>query len=458
MGEVFTFKEWNEMAKELLGGLRLLLGLYARSGAENVKIHMKPYINKAVSDYYDSVCLGALAVENIERYGDRGERFIRDIKRDIEKASAATAKELLYGVDSAENIFDFNNLINELSQILRKRKDNFEEMLGSFSGQMLRYMLLWDCEDYGLTRYRFMTVGESCDACKSLDGKIFDIKDAQSGINLAPMHPNCDCTTHILDDNLNVVMTVGGKENEDFGAAEYDGYFAPFLRIPKDAWEMFKAYCAAQNERAQNIKGPLTFLDWVTMGIVSSWWKSEGERADAAFSDPSFYNIGNWVTTGLFDTIKGAINPDEPYSLEHILNSAALAGTVVGAVKVGQSTEIPKKPVSYKKIQAKNEPIYSAAGDAGLRASRRNFYDELYKNGFRVNGIHYTLNEHAYNSLFKSGRKDIMPADIYDALKGRCLPGQPGSVKYINEVTGTKVFVNSHTNEIVGIWPANFKE
>ncbi len=235
MDEVFTFKDWDEMTEELLGGLRFLLGLYAQSGAENVKIHMKPYIKKAVSDYYDSVCFGALATENLKRYGDRDERFIEDIKGDIEKASVTTAKELLSGVDSAEDILsDFNSLINELSRILRKRKSDFEEMLGSFSGQMIRYMLLWDCEDCGLTRYRFMTVGESCDACEALDGKIFDIKDAQSGINLAPMHPNCNCITQILDDELNVVVTVGGKEKEDFGVKEYDGYFAPSLRIPKD--------------------------------------------------------------------------------------------------------------------------------------------------------------------------------------------------------------------------------
>ena len=80
----------------------------------------------------------------------------------------------------------------------------------------------------------------------------------------------------------------------------------------------------------------------------------------------------------------------------------------------------------------------------------------MLNDGFEVNGDQYKLNEHAYNSLFKSGRKDIMPADINGALKAKPIPGNPGSVQYINPITGTTVFVNPESNEIVGIWPAGF--
>lgn len=114
--------------------------------------------------------------------------------------------------------------------------------------------------------------------------------------------------------------------------------------------------------------------------------------------------------------------------------------------------------VDEMEIKNHYEPIYSAEGNLNLRAQRRTLYDELYKNGFEINGVHYTLNEHAYNSMFKSGRKDIMPDDIFDAIEGKRIPGQPGSVKYINEMTGTRVFINSQSNEIVGIWPSSFKE
>lgn len=66
------------------------------------------------------------------------------------------------------------------------------------------------------------------------------------------------------------------------------------------------------------------------------------------------------------------------------------------------------------------------------------------------------MNQHAENSLFKSGRKDIMPDDIIDALATNPLPAQPGSIQYVNPNTGTSVFVNPITNEIVGVWPSGF--
>ena len=100
--------------------------------------------------------------------------------------------------------------------------------------------------------------------------------------------------------------------------------------------------------------------------------------------------------------------------------------------------------------------VYNAGGDAALRATRRPVFDNMLKNGVEVNGNSFKLNEHAYNSMFKSGRKDIMPDDIIDALATKPQPAQPGSVQYINPSTGTTVFVNPTSSEIVGIWPSGF--
>ena len=102
--------------------------------------------------------------------------------------------------------------------------------------------------------------------------------------------------------------------------------------------------------------------------------------------------------------------------------------------------------------------IYSAEGIPELRATRRPEFGSMMDEGFEVEGVHYGLNKHAYNSLFKSGRKDVMPADIIDALKTQPGPAFPGSIEYVNPITGTRVFVSLLTNEVVGIWPARFKE
>ena len=87
------------------------------------------------------------------------------------------------------------------------------------AGQLTQYMVLWDYQDKGYTHYRLKVNGDTCEKCTDLDGKIFPISEAKSGINLAPIHPNCDCSAEILDENGSTVFVVGekaeNKENND---------------------------------------------------------------------------------------------------------------------------------------------------------------------------------------------------------------------------------------------------
>ncbi|WP_420540634.1 RHS repeat-associated core domain-containing protein [Paenibacillus kyungheensis] len=101
---------------------------------------------------------------------------------------------------------------------------------------------------------------------------------------------------------------------------------------------------------------------------------------------------------------------------------------------------------------------YSANGNAELRALRRPAFDEWVENGFTVGDNKFQLNQHAYNSLFKSGRKDIMPDDIVGALENQSMPAAPGSVLYTNPHTGTKVYVNPESKSVVGIQPKKFQD
>ncbi len=101
-----------------------------------------------------------------------------------------------------------------------------------------------------------------------------------------------------------------------------------------------------------------------------------------------------------------------------------------------------------------SEVIYNANRNPDLRKLRRPAFDKILDEGFE-NGM--KLNPHAYNSLFKSGRKAIMPDDVIEALRNTPKKAQGNSLEYINPKTGTSVFVNADTNEVVGIWPATFK-
>ncbi|WP_242551075.1 T7SS effector LXG polymorphic toxin [Enterococcus ureilyticus] len=137
---------------------------------------------------------------------------------------------------------------------------------------------------------------------------------------------------------------------------------------------------------------------------------------------------------------------------DHLLDGVKLTAKELDMLrdleKSGERVKIVEKGKEARKI-------YNAKGNPDLRALRRPQFDEVLTKGF-PNGT--KLNPHAYNSLFKSGRKDIMLDDILDALKAKPIPAKAGSLEYINPKTGTSLFVNPKTNEVVGIWPATFKK
>lgn len=47
----------------------------------------------------------------------------------------------------------------------------------------------------GIKRYRFMSLEtiKSCNRCTNINDKVFEVANAQEGVNLPPMHPNCQC-------------------------------------------------------------------------------------------------------------------------------------------------------------------------------------------------------------------------------------------------------------------------
>ena len=56
------------------------------------------------------------------------------------------------------------------------------------AGQMEQYMILWDYQDKGYTHYRLKTNGDNCKECTALNGEVFPIYKAESGVNFVPFH------------------------------------------------------------------------------------------------------------------------------------------------------------------------------------------------------------------------------------------------------------------------------
>lgn len=110
-----------------------------------------------------------------------------------------------------------------------------------------------------------------------------------------------------------------------------------FAEIVRDSNDMLEAILSAQDERGEaKFESLGSFLDWLTLGVVSGTWEGFRDRHNAMVDDLSFLNILNALTIGASDTVVGAVAPDESWSFEHFLD---IIGTVLIAFSAYKAIE-----------------------------------------------------------------------------------------------------------------------
>lgn len=91
--------------------------------------------------------------------------------------------------------------VDKMSKQVRDRMDvnfsNAKRLIRTESNYILSEATQRLYEDVGVEKYQFLATLDfrTSEICQSLDGKIFNVKDRQIGLNCNPMHPNCRSTT-----------------------------------------------------------------------------------------------------------------------------------------------------------------------------------------------------------------------------------------------------------------------
>lgn len=91
--------------------------------------------------------------------------------------------------------------VDKMSKQVKDRMDvnfsNAKRLIRTESNYILSEATQRLYENVGLEKYQFLATLDfrTSEICQSLDGKIFNVKDRQIGLNCNPMHPNCRSTT-----------------------------------------------------------------------------------------------------------------------------------------------------------------------------------------------------------------------------------------------------------------------
>lgn len=91
--------------------------------------------------------------------------------------------------------------VDKMSRQVKDRMDvnfsNAKRLIRTESNYILSEATQRLYENVGLEKYQFLATLDfrTSEICQSLDGKVFEVKDRQIGLNCNPMHPNCRSTT-----------------------------------------------------------------------------------------------------------------------------------------------------------------------------------------------------------------------------------------------------------------------
>lgn len=75
-----------------------------------------------------------------------------------------------------------------------------------------------DMKARGVQKYRFLSLEAetTCEECASMDGNEYDVDDAEEGVNLPPIHPNCHCWIEdVQDTDIDDLPTLEEMMNDD---------------------------------------------------------------------------------------------------------------------------------------------------------------------------------------------------------------------------------------------------
>lgn len=129
-------------------------------------------------------------LKSILSYPWSGDRFSKRLWDNTDKLAALARRELTLGFMSGASVEKIAGEIDDVMQRGRypaQRLVRTEASYFSNAGQMLAY------KEAGIEEYEY--IGGGCEICAALGGHTFRVEDAEAGVNLPPMHPNCKCTT-----------------------------------------------------------------------------------------------------------------------------------------------------------------------------------------------------------------------------------------------------------------------
>ena len=118
-----------------------------------------------------------------------GKNFSRNLWGNTDRLAALARREITLGFMSGAGIQKMAKAVNDVmgrGRYAAERLVRTESSYFSNQGELASY------REMGIEEYIFL--GGGCEICQELNGQAFRMSEAEPGVNMPPMHPNCRCT------------------------------------------------------------------------------------------------------------------------------------------------------------------------------------------------------------------------------------------------------------------------
>lgn len=113
------------------------------------------------------------------------------------------------------------DFIPELRKIFDVSRYQAERLLRTELARVQTEAQMQSYKRNGFTQYKFMALGSACEICAAINGDVFDVEDAEPGLNMPPMHPNCMCSTAPYEDTTDFDEWLDGIDDHGLTFEEW---------------------------------------------------------------------------------------------------------------------------------------------------------------------------------------------------------------------------------------------
>ena len=331
-------------------------------------------VNDAFIEYHTS---------NPEIPQDMKKRFENELRKVAGAATGESTEQYIRALEEGEEI---EAALEAVMPALRRGEERMLALATEFELELATYLLMKRNEEFGYSWYLFICENgdNTCTECSTRHRRIYSLEDFEKEAVIRGLHPNCRCRIIQMnretangflgsDKYMGELEELLDRELGDRGGVyllpyvdfyyistgstimEISPEYAPskfgqFFIDAKAFWDAFVA-----NHHSYGYKGGLEgfsdgeFVRWLIedsinfllLGIPGAFYDGIKARVDAMFENPSFYTIVNNFSYGILEMVVGAVNPEEPFSFQHIMDVLGTLFIGYGAYK-GVETAIAR--------------------------------------------------------------------------------------------------------------------